>query len=684
MRFSNPAASKGQNLMQSHRVTIFAFRIVLALAILAVSPFAYAGCPTPQNLSTFSFQEEDLGTPIKSYSVMDCSVTTRTGEPVLSMVVSVGTATLNLISLRHNALIKSFPLPGNSASWGSTVTPDGMVYLGTDQGFFQCDPSGPSIKSLGRPLPDENFTFCLTHDEQGKVYGGTYPGGKVYEFDPTTARFRQVFDTGKNYVRSIAYSNGKIYAGTGPAGAPRLIEIDPENGIGKDIPLPPVKGTPNFVYDLDARGKFLFCNVTTAEAGGSLSIYDLIKSQWITTKLGIEYHGAHACPVNDGAVMLFSGKSIKKFDLKTAVISDTGLPYATAFRSGAWVDMQNADMPGKTLVTVDWSGHPILVNPKSRQVKSLPIVAQADATELHAMKTGPDGLIYISSFLSTQAARYNPETSQAEPFPMGQAESIGADAKSIYFGVYPKAHIFRLDCDQPIAARKNPREIFHIGELQDRPYSVLGTSKTLYYGTIPGYGQLGGALTVYPLPRGKAVTYRNIVKDQSVVGLAQAGNRLIGSTAISGGLGTTSAAKTARLFAWDIAANKKILEKKLNLKTSSPVNLIGGLATAPDGQVWGTAQGWIFAIDPITLKVTKAKNLYPDIGNFTTWMPPAIHFMKNGLIAANIGFRLTIIDPVTLNFRTLQKGVFAQAVGADGNIYFAGDQAQNHLKRIRF
>ncbi|WZU01091.1 hypothetical protein MGH68_16710 [Erysipelothrix sp. D19-032] len=97
---------------------------------------------------------------------------------------------------------------------------------------------------------------------------------------------------------------------------------------------------------------------------------------------------------------------------------------------------------------------------------------------------------------------------------------------------------------------------------QDRPYIMEFQDDLLMIGTIPYYKELGGVLALYHPETGEKEVYRNVVENQSIVGLAKYGNLIFGSTTIRGGLDapTSEMATKPVIFVWDIAKKEKVKE----------------------------------------------------------------------------------------------------------------------------
>jgi hypothetical protein len=184
------------------------------------------------------------------------------------------------------------------------------------------------------------------------------------------------------------------------------------------------------------------------------------------------------------------------------------------------------------------------------------------------------------------------------------------------------------------------------------------------------------------------MTYRNIIQDQSIVGIAYKDGKIYGSTSIRGGLDIIPKAEKAKIFVWDVATESKIIEIDLALPDLDKPTMISGLTFDRDGLLWGAVDGIIFAIDPATYSIIKSKNIYPDIKNRGMWKPDHILWGEDGLLYTDIGGKLTVIDPLKLNHVTLIGSgaeinfiTLAKDKDENQNIYFL-EEATTDLKMI--
>jgi hypothetical protein len=266
-------------------------------------------------------------------------------------------------------------------------------------------------------------------------------------------------------------------------------------------------------------------------------------------------------------------------------------------------------------------------------------------------------------------------------FPLGQAEGMVQWGDELFWGIYPGSRIFR---QKPLEANSTPEAILKVEHRQDRPFAMIATEAQLFLGTIPDYGELGGALTI--LSKGDdggvtATVHRGVVEDQSIVGLAfhEGTGLLFGSTSTHGGLGIDPVATEAKIFVWDVAEEKKVAEFALSLTGLERPAMIGGLATGMDGLIWGAVNGILFAVDPATREVVKHRNIYPDVTRYGRWRPVYLRWGKDGLLYTNLAGRLTVVHPESLESLRLGEDTGLVALGSDGDIYYAQG---SRLKKI--
>jgi hypothetical protein len=280
-------------------------------------------------------------------------------------------------------------------------------------------------------------------------------------------------------------------------------------------------------------------------------------------------------------------------------------------------------VPAETVVGLSTDGDLWTYNlPTGRTSLTRAAIAPSPA-EAHGLGVGPDGNAYIGAYLSSGSmSRVDSSTLEVEPLRgPKQADAIATHGDELVVTSYPGAVVHVGDPSQPWAWGTNPRHVLTLerGEpyFQDRINGVVSTGDLLALGTVPDYGELGGALTLLDTDTGDFEVYRDVVEDQSVISLAYRDGVVYGGTSINGGLSSSPAATEARLFAFDVAAREVIWEKVVSPEAA----YVAGLSWGPDGKlVGGTSDGLLFELDPDTREVTSTTRLFEAAqGNRSSW-----------------------------------------------------------------
>lgn len=663
--------------------------VALASSLVLSAGTAQADAASPRPSSKLERkvygEPEKLLAPMNSaISIFDGAVGREDGHDVMYTTTKGTTAVFSVVDLDDYKLLRSMPIPGVTDSWQHEVAPDGTVYIaaggGSQPKLWSYSPETKELKGVA-DIPDASSTWALVTDEAGNAYVGTYPSGKVYRYDPVTKQVRDygrlIGETSQEYVRSMAYYKGHIYAGTHDK---KIFKLNVETGAKEDIADDPIlDGEESFVYDLDEAGGYLFARFSKSS---NMYVYDLEGERWLDTVIP-NVTGLHVPKALEGKTYFISGGKLKSFDLAAHVVEDTGMAYASGLRGADWVYVDDPKLPGPNLVTIQFGGSVTFFNLETKTVRVFPPVVAPSASIVQAVETGPEGNLYVSGYTSAIGAIYNPATGQNTTITLGQADTMTPFEGDMWMGVYPNGYMYRYDPDKAPGAQ-NPEQMFQIGSDQDRINALTAAEGKLYIGTIPYYGKLGGAITVYdPHASGgpSVEVYRNVVENQSITGLAYRDGKIYGTTTIFGGLGSDPAASEAKMFVWDTESRTTVAEFTPRVEGAERPRLIGGISLGQDGLLWSTANGVIFAVNPQTLEVVKSRNLYPEVTDYGMWRPAKLYWSQDGLLYANVASKLTAIDPETLDFRYLGESE-SFALGADGNLYFTPTNEKTMLYKI--
>lgn len=241
---------------------------------------------------------ENLGNNLVSDFVSeDGSIFTKNnkGEPILIVIAKGEKGEYNFVNLKTGENIKhgvaNPDIDVTVRSWAGTIAEDGTVYLTDNNGFvYKADPNTLSFEVLEKPnFIKGEFAFwdAVTGDNGWLYFAASHPsGGRIVGYNHKTQEWKDfgVIYPGAIYVRSIAYDNGKIYAGTGSGEFTETFEIDANNPKNK-TKLPqqnvyPNANTPGNSFMLTAHKGYLYIGHAGAQLGGHY-VWDIKNKKYI-------------------------------------------------------------------------------------------------------------------------------------------------------------------------------------------------------------------------------------------------------------------------------------------------------------------------------------------------------------------------------------------------------------------
>jgi hypothetical protein len=588
------------------------------------------------------------------------------------------------------------PLPGSDVVWAMTIGSDGNVYFsGTNNGIlYRYVPGEKKVENLG-VNPSNHWVWDLDASQDGKIYGATYPDAKAFVYDIASGTFEDLgtMYPGQDYARGGGVTDKYYYVGIGTKA--HLIRLDRETLEKREIDFP-IAGQDNTVSNVWSYNGLLFVAYGTALAILDEATYEVKKV--MPGPDGHTFDGMISPPSPFRPELIyFRNKNTSElwtYNTNTNEISpvEPAVKIENTVRSYKWITPHSGEKAGRTVLAIMQS--PVsysIFDPADHSVADIPLQITKQGTNVQSLEKGPDGKIYMGGYQSGMSI-YDPETASFERQELGpaQIEGIGVLNGKVYFGIYGGALIYRYDPNQPYDPRANPALFYNIEDKQSRPFAFASGDNKLFIGTVGDYGQLSGALTIYDEAAGTWSVHRDVVKDQSVIGLAYKDGKLFGGTSIWGGLGIDPSAAEAKMFEWDVRQGVKTDEFELNVPGVQTPLMIGSLAFGPDGLLWGIVHGnnesgapafALFAMEPSTKTVVKSK-LFPNGAKGSSWRPFYMKWSEDGLLYTTIGRYLVVFDPETLEYKQLVNGyVNLFTIADDGSIFYstANDPYLVHL-----
>lgn len=651
---------------------------------------------------------EFLGTPMQNTFILHAVKGNEDGRDLLYFSITGTPSTFVVFDVNEKKIIRCYThgedigITHTAASWSSVTDKNGNVYSAVfgEPGYILKYSSGnKSYKSLAS-IGDESALYHLTCDDNNNIYGGTYPSGKIFKCSPDGV----IEDLGSpipdnRYVISSVYFNNEIYGGT-RGEHPVFFRFDLRSRTTKIIPLPDF-----FRYKLECYyymtkiNDYLFVDVKTNQSDYYILCYNLKDERW-TDFCEKSMGGQHISePLDNKGYFVDKTGYLKSIDIDTLEVSDEGifchsvgkdiscLDYANGIMGGGFYKLNDQETyPGYTYISPNYDQNTLAyINLKLKTVEFIDncnlIKNPVKIRELTGMDNGN---ILLSAYMGTDVGIYEPEKNEYKYFTCRQSEGMVARGSKAYMGIYTRAVIWEYDANKPYVKEKNPKPLFATGESQDRPFSICNAGENIAIATVPGYGKLGGALTLYNINKKTKKVYRNLIQGQSVTGVCYRDGFIYGTTGIFGGLGSIPTAREAKIFKFSISDQQLIIANSINdaLKHNN-IYHIGGIGFDCYGELWAICDGVVFTLDSDTLRVKEVIDISGvnwTLESITAWEPHQMIFIDDYLYC-NPGKELVKINVKTKEYTKYYHKVDSLTSGKDKNIYFAYNSKFYRLKR---
>ncbi|WP_251552221.1 FIMAH domain-containing protein [Neobacillus muris] len=587
--------------------------------------------------------------------------------------------------------IFSQSLPGNDVVWGMVIGADGNVYFaGTQNGIlYRYLVKEHRIEQLGKN-PSDNWVWQLEASHDGKIYGATYPNAKVFEYDIETSQFTDLgtFYEGQQYARGLGITDESLYVGTGTTAY--LMKMDLKTGERTEIHLP-ITGVSTQISNIWEYGNNIF-----VAYGTSMVTIDKATGEVMNTmdwQDEVTFDGLISSPSPyDENIIYFINKNTQQlwtYDMRThetAKVEPTVQLPATPAKAIRWIK----DESGKDVLAIlHYQLEYSIFDPTTNTVSVSYPEVDMQGLLMQSLEIGDDQKIYMGGYqgsfgvFDTSTDKYILQ--ERDPH---QIEGIGFLNGDVYLGTYGGARIFKYDPDLPFAysdggSGDNPEMVYDMGDDQSRPFTFASGENKLFVGTISDYGKLGGAFSIYDAAADEWKTIRNIIQNQSIIGLAYHDGTVFGGSTISGGLGIEPTEPVAKMFEYNVETGSHDVFD-LHVEGLAKPEMIGELSVGPDGNIWGAAWGLddkgaynsvVFAMNPDNREIVKSTQLYKGENRGSEWRPFFIRWDNQGYLYTTAGRKLTVIDPTTMKMKQLVTGtVQLMDVDQEGNVYYTADQ----------
>lgn len=517
----------------------------------------------------------------------------------------------------------------------SMVTgPDGRVYIpgwGPEARVLVYDPQTDGFEDLGVAVEGETHICRMQVLPTGELWGGTYPNGHIFSWDPTTRAYTNHGQLGEGewYARSVAHDGDHtLYVGT--EGSARLFQYDLRTWRRSEILQPADMDPADYRIALMAwRGGLLFAQYSVS---GHWHVWDPAAQEWIfrtpagATSMPTElYPGTSKVYLADR-----EGERLAWFDVATRGYGHADWDQQlTSKRGGGNLNLVDLGDPrGPHVIGMGrdraiWHFHPPTGTGRMLEDAELP----AARLTLRSLGVGPDDKVYVGyGFNSGLLTRWNPATEKFEhltPAPGNQLHSqLVASDGTMWLGTYSNAVLLRYRPDQPYAWGHNARVADEFGDdMQDRLFGLAELPDGRI--AIGGLGKRGwphGILALHDPATGETVRHRELLPGHEIMALTTVGSTLYGATSIETP-GLDPRVPDAVIFAFDTETDT------LSWTAELPgVATVSKLLARRDGQLWAmTTLGDLRLFDPASRTVQQVVPVGEPGGNyaFATLNPSA-------------------------------------------------------------
>lgn len=654
----------------------------LGALVLMHSGTALAQDPATTSASTTEIGPAHLAVNVRSVAYGELP----DGRAVAYALSNGSVATFNVIDALTGERIFAAELERAELGGFIALCADGTVVFTARNplpgGLFTFDPHTFEVTLHAEGLEGQSVLYDGTVGDDGKVYFGTYPNARVMSFDPKTSEIRdygsQTDDA--EYVFGLGIVDGEIWAGTGPV--PHLFRIDPATGDRAEMDPPPhvMEGTDWFI-SIAQRDHLVFVRLSPRGTYDT-AIYDTRRRRWTEDIIPGIFDAPPTEMGHRRRVYFLQGEDLMACQipsrrLESVGFEDSPLKAELAGSVGTYgiALLDHPDLPGDTVVGLNTDGSLWHYSVTSGEHRIVDADLLGSPLGAHSIGVDNDGTVYFGAYLSSGVmSRIDQDTQEIEALNgPKQSDAILAVGDRLAVSSYPGALIHAGGpADWEWAEFEQLLELGRgAPNYQDRIFAMVEHDGRIIAGSVPDYGQLGGALTIVDPTSGEYEMHRDVVPQQSIVSLALAGDLVIGGTSIHGGLSSSPAGSTGELFLWDLEAGALI--------TAGPVvdgaHAICELEVDPGGTVWGLASdGTVFSYDlerrEVSGTISTGRGTRNEWGRLTS----LFHRPSDDLLYAATGGALLRLDPVGMTSEVLvDNDVSFAAVDGRDRIYVAGE-----------
>jgi hypothetical protein len=601
-----------------------------------------------------------LGSPCQARNVLAGRIVAdrATGHECLVLAnMNEGAGTELIFIDLADGTARSYTAPAGAGSWALLEVPGDRLIVGTFyDGAFMCFDLRKMAFTQVAKFPGESYIWNLSMGSDGRVYGGTYPGGKLGALDLNTFT---VEDCGAPappnlYLRNVsATPDGRILCQLGME-QPTTVLYDPARKAFSPVPET-LKGVS---IGVSWNGHFLAGQ--GAWAGPEL---DAVTPPPYLVPPDAGGWAVDTYVTTEDTLYLRQGPAVWRYR------ADTGL-----------VKVMSADLRGGRLLAGAPSGAVagvrgqdyFVARPGETGITLQRIPGESAPRPIHFLRLAPDGKLWGGPPFGQTLFSLDPGTGKAVNTATicdagGEVYDAAFHGGCVYAAAYSGGDIVRYDPSQPWDqwGSKNPVTIASVGRdgfIRPTGGIVVGPDGLLYSGWMAAYGAYGGAVAATNPTTGETRLIRNPLGEQAVEGLAVGDGVLYVGTSLGANGLPTKEGESTRFGVVDAASGAVLFQREF--AGASGVGAV--YLDAATGLVSLAVNGRPMLFDPTSRQFSDIGGEPPGLGCHSVAAP------GNGRLYYGSGEKLVEVGlgaKVARVAATLGGAITNVAGGADGIVY---------------
>lgn len=590
------------------------------------------------------------------------------GNAYMYVILHGTPSALAVVDLNTNTVIGVHNLTDSTSAWGLDVDNTGIAWIaGTNSGtLYSYNPTSRKLSNHGHVVSGTNDTSIQDIFVNDKyVFGVTAYGANVFKYNKLTKTREFILPTqkGKQYAKAIVADKENKYLYVSSGATAELVRWDLNNNSKTSI-LPEQYRKETYVEKLKLiDNRYLFTKLYPSKKA---AVYDIIAQKFINEFPSASRGFSPKDPVTNQVYYSYDGV-IYGFNPSTGVARNTGAKLLENTEALSLDFIKLKTNPAKNVLVglIDNKGSYYIFDPVTNEMKIMNFAVPAQPVNLHLLFTSPDKrYIYVNGYMSGGLTQFDTVTKQAIQLNgISQLESAAFVNGKMYVGAYPNARLTEINGPSLPWEQRTPSVLARIKDYgQERIAALTSVNNHLFAGTYPQYTSRGGLIMDYDLTTNTHKVYENYINNQSIISLHPYGGFIYGGTSIHANYQKDP--NGAKLFRFNPAnpGQKQIIT--LPLKAS----MVMSLFTGPDNQLWGAADGTIFAYNPANNSFRSIKMLNAISGRYGNAKMLA---GKDGYIYGTLEGRFFKMDPKTMKYSFIMTSGAKELVDdAAGNLYF--------------